>query len=207
MVDLKSYLYSINSLRLLLILIFLSKIAWAESLVPFVSLGLPVPASLGVEYIANPELSIFLDLGYCPLPILNLYQIGYSAGHFELWAKWHPWSGSFFVGNIMGYQSILVRKDISMGSLAPDPGPVDTTVNLNSFYLGLGFGWIWKIGSHFYLGVDMGVQVPFVANGGVVINSASAASQDFQSAAMDAAGYFSYYVLPRVNLLRMGWEF
>jgi hypothetical protein len=172
---------------------------------PFFSLGLPVPLSLGVQFRTAPEFSAFMSAGYSPITITS--NFGYNSGHFEVWGRWHPFSGAFFIGSMAGYQTLQVRTHLNLGSLSPDGGPLDTVISLNSFYLGIGAGWMWAITSRLYLGFDFGIQVPFFANGGVSVNSASSAGQDLQKASTDAFSYFAYFPLPRISLLRVGWRF
>jgi hypothetical protein len=172
---------------------------------PFFSLGLPVPVSLGVQYSADPEFSAFMSAGYIPITITSNFS--YNSGHLEVWGRWHPFLGAFFIGSMAGYQNLQVRTNLNLGSLSPEGVPIDTVISLNSFYLGIGLGWMWAISSKLYLGFDLGIQVPFFANGGVSVNSTSSAGQDLQKASTDAFSYFAYFPLPRINLLRVGWKF
>jgi hypothetical protein len=172
--------------------------------IPVLSIDLPVPFTVGVDYVVNPSYSMFFNAGYAPIPIL--FKGGYAGGRIEALGRWHPNQGTFFLGGGLGYQILRYNAQLNLGALSTTDGPVPATVGINSFYGTFVLGWFWKVSQSLYLGADLGVTVPLFASGGLNVQSSEPASASLQAASQDAFGYFADFVLPRVGL-RIGMEF
>lgn len=172
---------------------------------PTVSFGLPVPMNVGAYYTLNSMFKLLLTAGYAPVPFL--LNGSYRAGNLEMQGLWHPFEGPLFFSSGLGYQTLQYHTTLSLGSLSGDLGPVPSTAMLNCFYASVNVGYLWKISSRLSLGADLGITIPLISNGGLVVDSSSNAGSSLQSASQNALGYFATYVLPRITLIRLGWLF
>jgi hypothetical protein len=172
---------------------------------PMLTIGVPVPIALGLNWKINSEWSTLLNAGYAPIPfILNGAM---SAGHIEWVGRWHFLSGSTFLWAALGYQSVHFSTRLNLGTLSVDPRPVEATLYLKSFYIALGPGYMWKLSDHLYLGFNVGIQIPLMATGGIDVKEDNSAGNSLENSAQDAMSYFAGYAIPRISLLQLGWQF
>ncbi len=172
---------------------------------PMLTLGVPVPISIGLNYLLSPHFSAMVAAGHAPIPFLLNGAL--AAGHVEFIGRWHPFKGVFFVWASLGYQSITYTTSLNLGTLSVDSNPVRATLALNSIYFALGPGFLWRPASKFFLGFDLGVQIPIIPMGGISVPGDSTAGDSLERSATDAMSHFAGYALPRIALVRAGWIF
>ncbi len=177
------------------------------SIIPFLNIGLPVMTTLGLHYPLAPDWSLFFAAGYFPFHLIP--RFAYHSGQIEVWGRWHV-SNIFFIGTMLGYQSLQGNLMTTLGSLDlkdSDPTPANTSVTLNSFYAGIGLGFLVQLSESLFMGVDAGFQFPFLAWGAAQLEKTSELSLNFHQSSKQSVTYLAYHPLPRIQLLRIGWKF
>ncbi len=173
--------------------------------VPTFTLGVPVPFTLGLYQPLSPNWSVFAAIGYSPLPFL--LNGAFVAGRLEGGARWHPFAGAFYLGTGLGYQTLRYTTALNLGSLSGDVDTSASTVYLNSIYFLVGAGWFWQLSERFFLGVELGAQIPLAGSGGVSVGDSSDVGRSLENAAQDPFTHFSRFVLPRLDLVKIGVVF
>jgi hypothetical protein len=117
----------------------------------------------------------------------------------ELDLRIFPFSGAFFVGASGGRQH--VKGTITESTLA---GPQTASIEVRSWFATPRLGWLWRFGSGFTTGFDLGVQLNIASSKTVAIPpQASQSQRDSVNNLVDAAAKIP---LPALNL-RIGWLF
>jgi hypothetical protein len=185
------------------------------------SLGVPHPIFLDVETIESPQLTLALGLGGLGIPIKtkNLDDAKLSIGAIDVRARWHPFSGAFFLGGILGVQSL---QGSASETIAVSSETVHTTVKVD---VGTGYftphlGWLWMFKSGLALGTELGLQVPLgtktkldiatdhpVANSVLVELKNTEPYRNLESGVSDFGRRIGQIVFPYVTLIRVGWFF
>lgn len=176
------------------------------------SLGLPHPINYGLNYVMpNRMFSFEFSTGSFGV---KTNDVDISLQNLEVGARWHPFTGSFFVGALFGNQKISGKKSEritdSGSGISYD---VDAEVEVKSNYITPHLGWMWGGGSSgFFMMFEMGVQSPsgvkseFSSNApGLIQNEQEYINlkKDVEDGG-DKVGNTS---LPYVALLKLGWLF
>lgn len=168
-------------------------------------IGVPVPARVSIEFPMTEQLELGLEGGYAPYPLP--FSISIAGGAVEARAQYFPgWGPLFFAGGL-GYQLLQVGMALNLGDLSPSTGPTNATFNFRIFYASLGAGCRWKLSESLAIGFDLGAQLPLVNWSNLSLPNRDAASNELATAASGALGYFSQLILPRVTLIKIGYEF
>ncbi|HAR44528.1 MAG TPA: hypothetical protein DCS07_18165 [Bdellovibrionales bacterium] len=143
--------------------------AFAETpMGPSLVIGVPHPINLAFDSRSAPDFSWGAALGSFVIPPRNYITAG--IGNLDFRARWHPYSGSFFLGGIFGFQSIFGKASKTI-AVSPELG-IPTTIDLTvaSAYLTPHLGWIWTFSSGFTFGFEAGLQIPFSARSTLNVN-------------------------------------
>ncbi|MCM2324456.1 MAG: hypothetical protein NDJ90_14455 [Oligoflexia bacterium] len=183
------------------------------------SAGLPHPLNLALEARVSETFSGSISLG--GLPTVHQQEVALSLSTLNARGRWHPFSGAFFLGGILGAQKIKgsMTEDVVLTSPSV---VIPTTVSLavNNLYLTPHLGWLWGLNAPGLLfGVEAGVQLPFGARSSLEIRPEDPAyllllpliqaTPEYQKAESDvetAANRVGKLVFPYVAI-RLGWLF
>ncbi len=142
--------------------------------------------------------------------------------NIELAQRWHPFSGSFYLGMIEGRQKIQVRASTSSKldekiELIKTPIDVNADVNLYIYYLTPHVGWNWNLFSHLYIGSELGVRIPLTHFHSIDVASSEPYLDDYLYQTKIYATYADLadrtlkrvggYMIPHILLLRLTWLF
>lgn len=128
--------------------------------------GLPHPISLAWDVRSSPGVSWGGALGYfaLPFPVSGYNAVTAGVSNLEGRLRWHPFSGSFFLGGILGFQSLFGKTDQNIDITSPTlTVPMHLELKVTSLFLTPHLGWIWHLGSGntgFTLGFELGAQLP-----------------------------------------------
>jgi len=86
-----------------------------------------------------------------------------ALSHVEGRVGWFPWSGSFFIGFLVGQQTIQTWNTTYV-DLFSVKTPLESTLKMSSYYMTPHFGWQYVFSSGFLVGCEFGVQLPLDAN-------------------------------------------
>jgi hypothetical protein len=186
------------------------------------SAGFPHPLWLDFHHQFEPDFSGAIGLGGLGIPIHSSSGLDgrYGVSALDVRARWHPWSGAFFLGMILGGQSLFanVQQVFPVSGYGNILGRVEAKVS--SPYLTPHFGWLWIFQNGFTLGLELGWQFPLGAKTEIKISSDDPlteaviqqiqATPEYQKAANDVADIgnkFGKTPLPYFTALRIGWMF
>lgn len=159
--------------------------------------GFPYTSQFGLNYVVTSGFS--MELGYNSVTISSGTASG-SLTKPELVLKWHPFSGSFFLGLGLGQESLSVSATDVLTSLTAKATVSALTVTPS-------LGWMWGMGDKgLFVGVDMGFQSPSGASTTVEAPGLTSADQAYQDAEK-AANDFGTIALPVFTMLRLGYLF
>lgn len=195
---------------------------------PSIQLAVPHPLNLGLDARFHRMFSVGVNGGYLPVNLTiggTATQI--SLTNYEARARWHPFSGAFFLGGAFGQQRVSARasKSIALAVQAGDqtvslPLNLDVSLNLQSWYATPHLGWMWIFDSGFCLGFELGVQWGFGSRSSFDISiqdptlnsyltqvKEDQEYKDLRNSIEGAGNKIGNAVLPFVTALRIGWLF
>lgn len=170
------------------------------------AVGLPHPMRLGFDYVHSSRL-FSIGAAYGAFSI-SAADVKLAMTNMELALRWHPFSGSFFLGALLGNHTISAEqsKIISSSNIT---GKLEVKANYAAPYM----GWMWGGASTgFFAGLDFGFMSPsgvtstFTSNAGAPI----VATTDYQTMESDirkAGDAFGAIGVPMFTLLKLGWMF
>jgi len=200
-----------------------SGLAWADGPMDCrfsATLMVAVPhPSLGLDWRASELFSVGLAGGGFSLKIPRAATpVTVGIANLEARGRWHPWQGSFFLGVILGGQTLsgTGRTDVPVGT---EVIPVEVAVKINSPFVTPHLGWFWIFGGGFTFGIEAGLQVPVASrasfettilqpelNGFLTQVEQTAAWASLQSKLDEAAKPIGLLKFPHVAI-RLGWSF
>ena len=211
---------SYRSFWLIFGLIFSTSVVHAENPTfgPSLLVGFPHPINLSVDKRVTDKYSAGIAAGALSLT-LQSSGIKVSVSNFEVRGRWHPFSGSFILGGILGYQHLVGSGSTSILVLNAN---VPTTVNLivNSLFFTPHLGWFWTWSSGFTLGFELGLQIPLspkstldvtiddpLYNSLLDLVKLTSPYQKLESDIEGQANRLAKSALPYATALRLGWMF
>ena len=187
------------------------------SIGPSLAIGLPHALNLAIDSKSSPTMSWGIAFGGISLPLQNSITLG--MGNFDARLRWHPFSGSFFLGAILGGQSVYGQstRPINLEPGLSIPTTVDLTVR--SSYFTPHLGWFWIFNSGFTFGFECGIQAPFGPRSTLSVDIADPTLnaylsalkltpqyQELENEVEDLADQIGRLVFP-YSILRIGWMF
>jgi hypothetical protein len=186
------------------------------------SANFPHPIWLDWHHQFEPIWSGSIGFGGLGLPIHSSSGLDgrFGVSALDIRARWHPWGGAFFLGMILGGQSLYanVSQVFPVSGYGNITGKV--SANVGSPYLTPHFGWFWIFGSGFSLGLEAGYQFPLGAKTTIDITSSDPnvnsyitqiqATSQYKQAEADVqqiGDKFGKLPLPYFTALRIGWMF
>ena len=186
---------------------------------PSLLIGAPHPLNLSFEI--KPGMgsrwSLALTGGGLSVPVSGI-TVGIT--NVDVRGRWHPFSGSFFLGAIVGTQTISGKGSDQIAITGVGTVPVTADVSIKSTYVSPHLGWLWIWGSGFMLGFELGWQIPFAPSSNFNINIDDATYnayldqvkttpqyQQLQNNIQDQANRVGTISFPYATLLRLGWMF
>jgi hypothetical protein len=172
------------------------------------SIGVPNVLNLGATYAQDPTWEYGVQGGWLPLVISGKT---FTEWNFDFLVRYHPSEGPFYLGMNLRYMGLQMLVPTSLlGQTDPDPANASTlTANVARYEWGFFIGWRW-IHGQFTIGTEVGIQVPVYARASVVASGAglsAAQIASLQDNGKDTLMSYVYYVLPMVNLIKIGWRF
>jgi hypothetical protein len=152
---------------------------------PTFSIEVPHPLFLDLEKRWNKSFSSAIGLGGFKLTVnTSSIPVALGIGAVDGRFRWHPFEGAFFIGVMVGYQSIWAsgQDSIPVSGSVPGLGSVSTTaniiasVNVSGLYAAPHIGWLWVWDSGFTLGAELGWQFDFASS--TSIQTSGATDQD-----------------------------
>ncbi len=169
------------------------------------AVGFLAPLRLGVEMSLGDQWDGVLEAGYGPYPKIGTLDLSSSA--IESRAHFYPGWGPLYFGGGLGYQIFHIGTSIDLAQLLPMPGHSNASFTFQIFYLSLGLGGRWNLSEPLTIGFDLGCQIPLLSTGSLAVPNRTIESQQLADSASKALGYLSNLLLPRVNLIKIGYEF
>jgi hypothetical protein len=177
---------------------------------------IPHPVTYGVDVMYKRDFSGGVSLGGFDL---TLGDVNVGMSHWDVRGRWHPFSGTFFLGLAYGNQSIDVeaKQDIDV-TVSGVTQKVNTKINMgvDTTYTTPHIGWmgVWDAG--FVLGFEVGYQVAMsskakelqMTTANAAANAALPATEDYRKLKKDVedgAEQIGKTSLPYMALLKIGW--
>jgi len=187
---------------------------------PTAQIGFPHPITYGVEGLFAQVVSFGFSTG--SYNVTQIDKANVKIKSWDIFARWHPFAGNFFLGGAYGKQEIKGRfeDDVNLtlnGFPATVPARVDAEIKSN--YISPRFGWMGVYPSGLTFGFEIGAQIPLSPDTKVdaTIPGASAAEEaavkstsdykDLKKQADDAVKIFGKKTIPFLTLLKVGWLF
>jgi hypothetical protein len=187
---------------------------------PSFLVGIPHPFSLSVDLRIDGEWSVGLALGGLAVsPRRAKGSTRMSIGGLDLRGRWHPWRGAFFLGAMLGGQT-LSGSTTNVYDVSGQDVSATITLDVKSAYFTPHLGWMWIKESGFTIGVELGWQVPSNPRSlfGVSVDDPALAAyldqvkatqeyKDFVKDIEDRTRPLGLLSFPYVTVLRVGWVF
>jgi len=168
------------------------------------ALGTPVPFRVGAETKWDNFLGASFDWGF--LPSLSFSNVSVKLNGWNFAARLYPWKGAFYAGVAFGSQTFTGAQTGTVVGV-----PTTVTLTFNSTYLAPQVGWRWVWDSGFFLGMELGVQIPISTSSSVTsdneLGKGTPAYAQLQSQINDKATTFGNNPLPHFALLQLGYFF
>jgi hypothetical protein len=187
---------------------------------PTVQIGFPHPITYGVEAMFAKVVSFGFSTGKYEVTQIDKANIDIKS--WDVFARWHPLAGSFFLGLGYGNQEIDGRfeddVDLTLNGF-PRTVPVRVDAEIKSKYFSPRIGWFAVYESGFTMGFEIGAQIPVSPDTSVTatIPGASALEEaavkstddykDVKKQADDAVKILGKRTIPYLTMLKMGWLF
>lgn len=180
---------------LILLTAFLTKPAQAKGQYGInYGIGLPYVTQLGVNYVLNDEFTF--NANYNNLS-MEIGDAGVDLTMPEFMVNWHPFSGSFYAGLGLGFQSF--EASASSGGVSAS-AEVDSTVAIAKL------GWMWGLeDGGFWGGIDVAYVNPLGSS--VNIKGAGSAGDSAYDDVEDSAMMFAETAYLNITFLRLGYLF
>jgi hypothetical protein len=187
---------------------------------PTVQLGIPHPITYGVEAMFAKVVSFGFSTGNYKVKQIENAKIDIKS--WDVFARWHPMAGSFFLGAAYGNQEIdgLFEDDIDLTLNGfPRTVPVRVEAEIKSKYLSPRLGWFAVYDSGLTMGFEIGAQIPqnpetrvdAMVPGVSALEEAAVKSsddyKDLKKQADDAVKILGKRTIPYMTMLKMGWLF
>lgn len=169
-------------------------------------LGIPFGIGGGVDYISENRAWSAGVFGNSASGTAD--KVDYKVTQGGITGRWHPFSGSFFLGSSYGTQTVALTSTEAINGVQ---AKVDFTVK-NQFLTPL-VGWIWITDFGLTLGFELGAQIQLGATSEIKTNVTQESiltHPDYLTAeqdAKDAGDKFGKSTLPHLTLLRLGYAF
>ena len=187
---------------------------------PTVQIGFPHPITYGVEGLFAQVVSFGFSTG--SYDVTQIDKANVKIKSWDIFARWHPLAGNFFIGGAYGHQDMKGRfeDDVFLtlnGFPTTVPARVDAEIKSN--YISPRFGWMGVYPSGLTFGFEIGVQVPMSPDTKVDATipgtsgaeeaavKATADFKDLKKQADDAVNIFGKKTIPFLTLLKVGWLF
>lgn len=169
----------------------------------FTLLGTPAPFRVGLESKYANLVGLSVDYGF--LPTLSFSSVSVKTNGWSLAGRYYPWKGAFYVGVGFGGQTLTGSKSEVVGGQ-----PVTATIAYSQTFFAPQIGWRWTWHSGFFLGMELGAQVPVGHTVSVTTNADASiqATQDYKdlrSQVETQADKYGNTVLPWTGLIQIGY--
>lgn len=185
---------------------------------PTVTVGFPHPMNYGLDLQLSKNLSFNFSTGKFERDFSD--KVNVQIANWDLRARWHPFSGSFFIGAAYGQQELSLRAEEAIKLKVQGfetAVPTTIQVDLKTNYLSPHLGWFAVWDSGFTLGFEIGAQVPMSNKttmdvGFKEVSSSQESSikgsdeyQKLKTSVDDAGDLMGKKVIPYITLVRLGW--
>ncbi len=171
-----------------------------------VGFGFPYLSQAGLNYVHSSKM-FSAQIGLNSVTV-KTDDVDVDLSRVDVSLRWHPFSGSFFIGAAVGKQTLVATKE---DSISGDAVSVEAKVTSNT--LTPEVGWMWgSSSSGFFLGLDLGYEMPSGAKTTFTTTASSAvqATSDYQDLNDDVVAKgnkFGETAFPVVTFLRVGYLF
>lgn len=196
--------------QLIFLLSFLSSFqAWSASGNLYglnVATGLPYLSQAGFNFVHSSK-KVSFEVGYRSVNVVIL-DVNVALKKPEVSARWHPFSGSFFLGLGLGQQDLSASSDSTISGQS-----IEAQVSIKSTVITPHLGWMWGAGDGgFFGGLDFGYQLPSnpkttLSTNADSIIQATPDYQDLYEAVNDQGKILGQIGIPTVTLLKIGYLF
>jgi hypothetical protein len=195
---------------------FNERFRWGPSLL----LGIPHPVGLSVDGRIDGEWSVGIFAGGLGISPRNSDgNVRLSIGGLDLRGRWHPWRGAFFLGAMLGGQTLSGVATRTYDISGQDV-PATLRLDIKSAYFTPHLGWLWMKESGFTIGFELGWQIPSNPRSelGLTIDDPTYASyldqvkatqayRDLERKVEDLTRPLGLLSFPYVTVIRLGWVF
>jgi hypothetical protein len=183
--------------------------------------GVPHPLDLSIDKRLSPRWSGGFALGGLTIPLKGNSgaQVKLGISNAEFRGRWHPFDGVFYLGGILGGQTLSAKASQSI-DLGGTLVPVSGSMKVSTIYFTPHLGWLRQFETGFQLGFDLGWQFPLHSKGSLAMGidnpglqsllsaiQATSEYQDLQADVEDKASKIGQISFPYITVLRIGWAF
>lgn len=170
------------------------------------ALGAPHPVSVGLNYV-HPAKYFSAELNFGAFSVKS-DDVEVKLGNTEVGLRYHPWAGSFYLGALLGTQSLSGEKT----EIVNTTEKVTAKVDVKSTYVSPHIGWLWGNDGGFFFSMDVGYQAPMSSSVDFSSNASALAqaTPDYQKLdkdVRDAGKTLGEMGLPLITLIKVGWLF
>jgi len=189
---------------------------------PSAKIGLPHPFNLSL----STDLSDSWEIGVRGTflsPSLTVSDVSVHVHNLNLFGRYYPWDGAFFVGAFLGKHHVYAQKtDNVTVTLLGTPSTIPVTAEgiITALYVGPSVGWRFTYESGFFFGLDLGVMFPFSPSTTVEASTTDSLGTLFIEALKQTDSYqtmeadvtrngnnIGRTTLPYFTFLELGWRF
>jgi hypothetical protein len=168
-------------------------------------LGLTRPFSIGLEGKYRDRAGAAFFYGF--LPELKLSGVSVKYSSWDARVRWYVFRGSFFAGLGYGKQNLEASKTETIQAQS-----VTGNLKMDTSYIIPHVGWHWVWTSGFFMGMDLGIQLPIsrsqtFSSTAPAALQASAEYRSLESKVNDEANKIGKIPLPLLTLLKVGFLF
>jgi hypothetical protein len=159
--------------------------------------GVGFPHLLAIEGMLKLGNVVALGAEYGVLPGTSIAGIRANLWSVAADARLFPFGGGFFLGVRAGRQHVGIETSVTVAPL----GSASEALDVDSWFVNPGLGFLWTSRNGFTLGVEAGVQIPLVAA------TTSTLPLALVPDAQHAAETLGHRWLPTIDLVRIGLLF
>lgn len=171
------------------------------------ALGVPHPVTYGVDALhPSGYFSGGISVGSASM---KADQVEISLDNSDLAFRWHPFAGSFYLGVMLGRQTLKAKKTELVSGQS-----VSAEVKIESNTMTPHLGWMWGLADGgFFVGIDFGMQNPSGVTTTLTTvpdGSFFGGNSDYQALVEDVqkkGNDIGNTALPYASILRIGYLF
>lgn len=192
----------------------ISSIAWS----PEVIVALPQPLSFGAVFscegssaLCSKAWNYYSNVGFFRWP-LAISERSFAEWSAEVGVRYAPFSFPLFFSMGVGYRYLSVSAQMASFTIEGETLASSGSLNFSTPFLAPSVGWNFTLSRNLVLGLDLGIQVPFLSSGTLYLEDAKTGTNSDTSEVLKTnsslqMGRIASLLIPKFTLVRLTWYF